>query len=133
MDSLILFVVAFVIIFIIYLVAYFYKRARGNLFTMKEFEVLANRCNLKKSDLNVNKLGLIIALGNSFIIAFTGAVCSAFDIGYIWQLALAFVMLMSLIYIFYRLLGNYILKGKGRKNNERKRNRSKVAKVLGRK
>ncbi len=114
MEDLFIFIMSFIIIFIIYLIMYFIKRKKGTLNKMKEFDILSSRFNLKRKNMDINKLGLIIILINSLIISITGTVCTMIDIEIIWQLLIAFAMLMSLIIISYTILGK-ILKRKEEK------------------
>lgn len=113
MEDLFVFFVSFVIVFIVYLVIYFIKRRKHELRKMQEIKFLVHRYKLK--DVNYNKLGLLIVLVNSLIIASTGTVCTMIDTSIIWQLLIGFGMLFALIIICYGIMG-FILK----KGNERK-------------
>ena len=117
MEDLVIFLLSFVVIFIVYLIIYFIRRKKGTLYKMKEFELLMGKFRLKKKDLNFERLALVFALINSLIISITGTVSTMNDFGYIWELAIAFVMLMGLIYVSYTLLGRYLVK---KKEGERK-------------
>jgi len=115
MESLLVFVVSFVIIFVIYLVVYFIRRTSGTLYKSKDVELICAKFNLKKKNLDLNRLCLLTALVNSLIISITGTICTSVDLDYIWELAIGFVMLMGLIYIIYTLLGRYLKKKEGMK------------------
>ena len=122
MEDLFVFLVSFIIIFIVYLVIYIVKRRRKKIRSMKEFQVLINRFKLNSNNLNYNGLALLFVLVNSFIIASTGTVVTMIDTNLIWQLLVSFVMLCSLIILFYSLIG-FILKKKEGKKNENKKSR----------
>ena len=111
MESLLVFMITFVIIFSVYLVLYFIRRKKGTLYKTKDIELLTSKFKLKKKDLNLNKVCLITSLINSLIISITGTICTMIDLGYIWQLAVGFVMLMGLIYVTYTILGRILVKG----------------------
>ena len=111
MEDLYVFMVSFVIIFIVNIIIYIVKRKKKTLKKMKEFDVIASRFKLNRKNMNVNILGLVFALVNSFIIAFTGTICTMIDTSMTWQLIIGFAMLMALIIIFYSIIG-FILKKK---------------------
>ena len=112
MEDLFIFMVSFVLVFIVYLVIYFIKRKKNELKKMQEIRFLIAKS--KRKDLNYNKLGLIIVLLNSLIIASTGTVCTMVDTSFIWQLLIGFAMLCALIILFYGLLVVVLKKGKNK-------------------
>lgn len=142
MENLLTFLIAFIFIFIIYLIIYFIKLKKNTLSKMTEVLFLKKIFNLKDIKLNYKLLCFIIIIINTIIISVSGTVCSMIKMNYIWQVLIGFAMLMTLIYLFYSLLG-YILKRKhskeieelkkGKEKNEHTRNRKKVAKKVGRK
>ena len=123
MEDLFIFMITFVIVFIVYLIIYFVKRKQGKLDKMKEFDILATKFNLKRKNINVNRLGLVFVLVNSLIISITGTVCTSIDLGVIWQLLIAFVLLMALIILCYGFIGKILQKKERKDKNEHKRNR----------
>ena len=123
MEDLFIFMITFVIVFIVYLIIYFVKRKQGKLDKMKEFDILATKFNLKRKNINVNRLGLVFVLVNSLIISITGTVCTSIDLGVIWQLLIAFVLLMALIILCYGFIGKILQKRERKDKNEHKRNR----------
>ena len=112
MENLLMFILSFSIIFIIYIIIYFIRRKRGTLYKTKDVEILVAKSKLKKKDLDLNKICLITSLLNSLIISITGTICTMIDLGYIWQLAIGFVMLMGLIYVSYTILARVLVKRK---------------------
>lgn len=123
MEDLFIFMITFVIVFVVYLVLYFIRRKQGKLREMKELDILAARFDLRKSEMNYNRLGFIFALINSLIISITGTICTMNTFSLIWQLLIAFVVLMCLIILSYTIIGKVLRKKEGKKNNEHKRNR----------
>ena len=121
MEDLFVFMCSFIIIFIVYLIIYIVKRKKKTLKEMKEFDILASRFQLSRKNMNENKLGLIIVLINSLIIASVGTICTMIDTSLAWQLLIGFALLMALIIICYSIIG-FILKKKEGKRNEHKRN-----------
>ena len=122
MEDLFIFMITFVIVFVVYLVLYVIRRKQGKLREMKELGILAARFDLRKSDMDYNKLGLLFALINSLIISITGTICTMNTFSLVWQLLIAFVVLMCLIILSYTIVGK-VLRKKEEKNNEHKRNR----------
>ncbi len=123
MDNLFVFLVSFIFIFIIYVFFYITKRKKGTLKNNKEFNFLINKFKLNKNKLNYNRLGLLFAFINSLIISVTGTVCTMVKMKLIWQLIIAFVMIMGLIYSIYGIIGQVLQRKVGIKDDERKRNR----------
>ena len=122
MESLVVFVVAFIIIFAVNLIIYFYRRIRGNLSNMKEFDILASKFKLKRSNLNYKSLGFIMCLVNSLIISIAGTLCTMVDLNYIWQLLIGFALIMSFILISYGLIGKILKRREMKVKNGRKKN-----------
>ncbi len=115
MENLMFFLITFIIVFITLLINYYIKKKKGNLFQMRELEMLRIRFKLKSKDLNHESLGLIFALVNSLIIAFTATICTMLKLNYLWQMIIGFSLLMALIYIVYGILGLFIKYQKGKK------------------
>ena len=102
MENLILFLLLFVIFFIIFLVDDFIKRKKKKLKKFIGMELL----KVKKED--YNKIGIILAIINAFIISSTGVLCTMIDMDKIWQLLYGFVLLVALIYVFYGIMENIL-------------------------
>ena len=115
MENLFIFLMSFTFIFIILLINYFIKMRKNELVFSKEINLLVARFKLNKKKLNYKGVGLILVLINSLIIATTGTFATMNDFSYIWQLAIGFALLMSLIYVSYALVG-LCLKRKEDKN-----------------
>ena len=102
MENLYLFLILFIIFFIIFLVDYFIKRKKKKLKKFIGMELL----KVKKED--YNKIGIILAIINAFIISSTGVLCTMIDMDKIWQLLYGFVLLVALIYVFYGIMENIL-------------------------
>ena len=114
MENLLFFIIVFIIVFLVNLILYFIRRKKGTLYQNKSIIFLTTKYKLKKKNLDLNRLCLITILIDSLIISITGTICTMIDLGYIWQLAIGFVMLMGLIYISYTLLGRFIKRKEGK-------------------
>ena len=115
MENLYIFILSFTLVFLTMLVLYLKKRKRGQLVNSKEIKILIARFKLDKKKLNYEALGLILILVNSLIIATTGTLASAINLDYVWQLMIAFVVLMILIYSSYALIGLYLKRRENKK------------------
>lgn len=142
MEDLITFCIAFILIFTTYLIIYFIKMKKKNLAQMTEVILLKKFFDLKDVKLKYKLLCFFIILINSIIISIAGTICTMIKMNYIWQILIGFVILVSLIYLFYNLLGIILKKKyakeikeikKGKEKDEHTRNRKKVAKKVGRK
>ena len=102
MENLYLFLILFIIFFIVFLVDYFIKRKKKKLKKFIGMELL----KVKKED--YNKIGIILAIINAFIISSTGVLCTMIDMDKIWQLLYGFVLLVALIYVFYGIMENIL-------------------------
>lgn len=127
MEDLIFFLVTFVVIFLVYLTNYFIKRKKEILDKSKELDLLIYWFKLKRKELNSERLMLVFTLINSLIISGTATVCTVFDISYVWQIAIGFVMVLSLMYVSYGIIGKTLKKKRGKTNGKYSKNRKKVA------
>lgn len=117
MQDLFVFVFSFSFIFIIYLIIYFIKLFKGELYKMKEYDLLSTKFNIRKADINYKSVSLVLILVNTFIISLTGTVCSALEVSYLWQMVIGFGLLMAMLIIFYTIIGK-ILEKKYRKRED---------------
>ncbi len=117
MEDLFVFLLSFIFIFLVYLVIYFIKLFKKSLGSIKEYDLLCAKFKIDRDKINYKGVNIVIYLINTFIISITGTVCTMFDLKYIWQMAIGFVMLMGLIIIFYTLLGK-VLEKKYRKDGK---------------
>lgn len=122
MENLMFFLIVFIIFFLIFLINFFIKKQKGTLKEAKEFNLLIYWFKLKRKDLDIEKLGLIFALVNSLIISLTATICTMVNDNYIWQLLIGFVMVMSLMYISYGIIGKIVLMKRGRENGKYSKN-----------
>ena len=109
MEDIMVFLISFILVFIVYFILYCIKRRKKSLRNMQEIRLLVAKFRLK--DVNYKKLGFIVILINSFIIALTGTVCTMIDTSMVWQLVIGFAMLMALIILCYGCLGFIIKRG----------------------
>jgi hypothetical protein len=116
MNDFIFFIILFVILFLIYALRTLIKTRRKTLKNMGEITYLINRFKLDEKKLNYKSLAYIVSFINSFIISLSSSLISAINLYYIWQLMIGFVLLISLIYSLYGILG-VILKRKGMSKN----------------
>lgn len=79
-----------------------------------EIEILSAKFNIEKKFLMNSLVGLQISLINAFIFSFTCTFVFNIPLGNIYQLLIAFVVLMILLYSYIELYGRYLL----RKYNE---------------
>lgn len=127
MEDLLFFVVTFTITFMVFLVNYFIKRKKDTLKESKEITLLVYWFKLKRKEINSDTLMLVFTLVNSLIISLTATVCTIYDINYIWQIAIGFVMVLSLMYLSYGIIGITIKKRRGKNNGKHSKNRKKMA------
>lgn len=120
MEDLMFFLITFVSIFIILLINYFIKKKKGILKNSREFLLLKTKFNLSKNDFDEEKLGLVLVLVNSFIIALTATITTIVSDDYIWQITIGFALLMILIYLIYGLIGKVLCKRKKVNNGKYK-------------
>ena len=111
----ILFGILFVIIFILdyFLVNRRYlKRVDKNkkVKEITEVSYLVSKFKLDKKKLQVNKLMIVIAIINAFIIALVSVSVMLIKINIILQLLIGFVLLIGLIYSLYEILGRILVK-----------------------
>ena len=83
------------------------KRKKNNELT--EVTYLTSKFNLDKNKLNLNKLLIVISIINAFIISLVSVVVMLIRINVILQLIIGFVLLISLIYALYELLGRFLV------------------------
>ncbi len=101
----------FVIIYIVMFLIDKYLLKRFRTFKINEYDLMKKLCNLKRSS-NANKsIKLICSLINAFIMS----IVIIFNLYSNWSFyitfPLSFILLLLLIYSFYKIFGN-ILKGK---------------------
>lgn len=124
--ALIIFLLLFIIVFIFdYFIVNkkYLKRLNGKIKKKKknneltEISYLVGKFNLDKSKININRLLIVIALINAFIISIVSVSVMLIKINIILQLLIGFILLISLIYSLYEILGRILVK-KGYGKNE---------------
>lgn len=84
------------------------KKKKTNELT--EIAYLVGRFKIDKQKLNLSKLLVIISLINSFIISLVAVVVLIINVHVVFQLLIGFVLLMTLIFAMYEILGQYLVK-----------------------
>lgn len=114
--NVIYFFAAFLLVFLFY-VLFINKKVKKNKNVIPmEMSYFIRRFNLNIKRINKNKLMLLIAVTNSFIIAFTSVVTFNID-SLIWRLVVGFAILLTLIYSLYEIEGR-VIKRKVSKNDK---------------
>ena len=118
-EALIIFLILFLIIFV---VDYFFikrrylkrlsgkKKSKKNTNDIIEITYLITKFKLKKEELPLTYLLIIISLINAFIMSLVSVVILLIKINIILQLLIGFILLIALIYSLYELLGRYLIK-----------------------
>ena len=119
-KSLIYFGVCFIVVFLLYLIINKkfrkeYKEGREQV----EINYLVNRFNLDMRITKYKTIKLVVALLNSFIIAFTFTLIINLKYKYAFKLMIAFVIMFIMIYSLYEIVGR-MLKRRELKNNDTK-------------
>ena len=86
------------------------RKRKKNTNELTELSYLVKKFNLDRNKLPLNKLMIIIAIINAFIISLTGEVVLLIDVNIIIQLLIGFILLLALIYSLYELLGRHLVK-----------------------
>ena len=115
MQHLFVFLISFTFIFLFFITNLFIKKIRGTLGFSKDITMIINRYKLDKKKFNYEKISFVMALINSFIVAVVGTIASAINLDMVWQLVIAFVLLMILMYIMYTGVGRYLRRKENKK------------------
>lgn len=106
------FLIIFIGALIIFLILNMKKLKKKKKNKIGEINYLISRFKLDKRKINYKYLILLISLTNAFIIAFVCTVICVLPFKLIWQMLSGFVLLFTLIFLFYELIGrNCIKKG----------------------
>ena len=119
---------AFLILFVIIFLVYYFivnRRYLNNLSKRKskkieliEITYLTKKFNLDLEKINLNRLLIVTALFNSLIISTSSLIIILIDIHIFFKLGIGLVLVFSLIYSLYEILGRILVK-KGFDKNER--------------
>ena len=107
-NSIIDFMMMFLIIYLVYI--FFINKRKANYELLKEndfIKIFVQRYNIDIEKIDYRFLINIIALINSFIIAFTSTIILNIK-SIIWSIIVAFVVLFLLVYILFGLAGKYL-------------------------
>ncbi len=112
--NLIYFGAAFLIVFLIYVLFINKKLKKSKKNTTLELNYLIKRFNLNPKREDYKKLIWIITIINSFIISFTSVVTFNIE-SIIWRLLVGFVLLITLIYSIYEIVGRILKRKESKK------------------
>lgn len=108
MEQLVGLILAFIIVYIVYLILIvFNKKGRTKLRFGLESTFLLKVYKVKINKISDKKLANIIALSNSLIVSLTFYIIGFFFKKTIFQILLAFPILILLIIIIYSMIGRY--------------------------
>ena len=114
-DFLGTFVLVFLIIYLLYLFTVILNKKKMNkIFETKQAMLIINPNKLDVNKINKTIFVNVMALANSFIVALTFAFCDVFIKNYIVKLGIAFVLLISLIFCVYKIIGIVYKKKEGK-------------------
>lgn len=102
------FIISFLIVYLFYLLTVIlqtkkyekFKKSNQVLYFVKKYKIDINKINMKK-------FTNLLALSNSLIISIAFSATFLVD-NFILQLLIGLIVLIPLIFIFYKLLGNYL-------------------------
>lgn len=110
MNTGIFFLITFIFIFIIYIIYLLIKKKFNKLMKVNQYAYLIHRYQIDENKINQNKMIILVALCNSFIIANTAIIIGLFDINVWWQMIVSFLVLFILIFIVYGIVGYFLKK-----------------------
>lgn len=116
MFSLIMFVVVFIVIYLVYYFIFDDKLKKEKYTKISELVLLTKKFNLDKKKMNYKGLLNGIAIINAFIISFTVTIVDLIPVDMVFKLAIAFVIIMVLIFSLYISYGKYLQKKWGMKD-----------------
>ncbi len=96
------------------------KGKKKKIKNIEEIEYMVIKFKLDAKKLNKEKIIKVIALINSFIIAIVSAILMVVPYKLVWQMLIAFVLLLGLIYSLYELYGRHLKKREERENGNKK-------------
>ena len=114
MENIIFSLITFIVIYLLYFIFVISKKNKLEKFENSmyvNFLVNISKIDIKKIDMK--KLAHILAISNSFILAFTVFIVEYVDKLFL-KLLVGFVVILPLLYITYFIIGK-ILKNKGKK------------------
>ena len=125
-DLLIDFVLMFLIIYLVYLILINRKKVKYEQLKETDFiKIFIRRYNINVEKVNYKLLINVVALINSFIIAFTSTIILKIE-SIVWSVIVAFVVLFLLVYSLFELAGRYFKKIEGQvKLKEKKKKKLK--------
>lgn len=114
MEDIIFSIIAFVLIYLLYVIFVISRKKKLEKFKENSYVTfLVKKYNVDLKTTNFKILAHAIALTNAFIISIALFVISFFD-NWLYKISIAFVVLIILQFLMYKLLGN-LFKKKGSK------------------
>ena len=115
MFSIIFFMVCFVIFYFIYYFIFDDMLKKEKYTKISELVFLTRKFNLDKKKMDYKQCLNGVAILNAFIISFTIVIIDFIPINIMFKLAVAFILLLGLIYSGYMLYGRHLQKKWGKK------------------
>lgn len=106
LKSLIEFLVLFAIIFGVYKLIYRKKKDFSKLKPTDEIKAFVLKYDIDVRKIDYNKLLTVLALINSFIIAFTATIIVRID-SFVWTIIVCMLIVMALIFALFSIAGRY--------------------------
>ena len=114
MNYLITFIFCFVVVYLCYSLVVIYRKKGFEKFkTSKQLMYFEKAYNINPEQINLKHFARSLALTNAFIIASTCTIIEIFD-NLILKLLVAFVILVPLMLLMYKLLGTIYKKKEGK-------------------
>ena len=117
MFSLILFVVLFLIVYFVYYFRFDELLKKERYTRISELVLLTRKFNLDKKKMNYKSALNGIAIINAFIMAFTIVIVDIIPLKIYFKLAIAFVILLVLIFSLYFAYGKYLNRKWGKEDD----------------
>lgn len=116
MDYLLTFIICFIIIYLVYSIFVIYRKKGFEKFkSSKQIIFFEKAYNMDFKKINLKSFAQALALTNAFIIAFTFTVIQLIQ-NFILKMLVAFVILVPLMLLMYKLLSIVYKKKEGKQN-----------------
>lgn len=112
MNSGLIFLIIFIIIFIMFVIYLWIRKISNKLMKVNQYAFLVHRYQFDPNMVAQKQLMFIVAFSNAFIIANAVMVIEFFDVSVFWKILIAFLVIFSLIFIVYGIIGYFITEKK---------------------